>query len=68
MKKYKATYGLVTHAERRSGVDFFGITLMANFLLECLKLTNYFGTNSLANADLSGYKSFFTIYLLVFIY
>lgn len=43
MKKYIATYNLVTHADERNKESFFHVTLMAHFLLNCLKIGNYFG-------------------------
>lgn len=34
VKKYVATYNLVTHAEQRNKESFFHVTLMADFLLK----------------------------------
>lgn len=46
MKNYVGTWGLVTHADERNAESFFHVTLMAHFLLECLKIANYFGVES----------------------
>lgn len=43
MKKYLETYNLVTHSDKRNKESFFHVTLMATFLLKCLKVANYFG-------------------------
>lgn len=43
MRKYIRTYQLVTHSQMRNKESFFHVTLMADFLLKCLKMTNYFG-------------------------
>ncbi|XP_057377156.1 SET and MYND domain-containing protein 4-like [Daphnia carinata] len=42
-KKYIKTCQLVTHEHMRNKESFFHVTLMANFLLKCLKMGGYFG-------------------------
>lgn len=44
MKKYIKTCQLVTHDHIRNKESFFHVTLMADFLLKCLKVGGYFGT------------------------
>lgn len=54
MQKYTRTYQLVTHAEMRNKESFFHLTLMADFLLKCLKMANYFGEKDFNRSNLSG--------------
>jgi hypothetical protein len=46
MRRYIATYNLVNHADSRTPEAFFHVTLMAVFLLKCLRAANYFGCAS----------------------
>lgn len=53
-KKYLRTYYLVTHGDRRNKESFFHVTLMADFLLKCLKMANYFGVFQPIESNFSG--------------
>lgn len=53
-KKYLRTYQLVTHGDRRNKESFFHVTLMADFLLKCLKMANYFGVFQPIDSNFSG--------------
>lgn len=53
-KKYIRTYHLVTHSDRRTKESFFHVTLMADFLLKCLKMANYFGAFEATDSNFSG--------------
>ncbi|XP_046441017.1 SET and MYND domain-containing protein 4-like isoform X1 [Daphnia pulex] len=54
VKKYIKTYHLVTHDTLRNKESFFHVTLMANFLLKCLKVAGYFGTRDTTDLKFSG--------------